>query len=39
MPDEQRAQKVRVVAIHEDRQRAAVMERLQELLPSTQAAD
>lgn len=40
-PDEQRAQKVRIVAIHEDRQRAAVMERLEQLLPdtSTQATD
>lgn len=33
LPDEERAQKVRVAVIHEDRQRAAVMQRLQELLP------
>ena len=33
LPDAQRAQAVRVAAIHEDRRRASVMQRLQELLP------
>jgi hypothetical protein len=33
IPDEQRAQSVRVAVIHEDQQRAAVMRRLNELLP------
>ena len=31
--DEQRAQSIRVAVIHEDRRRAAVMRRLDELLP------
>lgn len=34
MPDAERAQKVRVAAIHEDRRRASVMQRLNELVPS-----
>jgi hypothetical protein len=33
MPDAQRAQKVRVAVIHEDRRRAEVMQALQDLLP------
>jgi hypothetical protein len=33
LPDAQRAQKVRIAAIHEDRHRALVMQKLQELLP------
>lgn len=33
IPDEQRAQSVRVAVIHEDQRRAAVMRRLDELLP------
>jgi hypothetical protein len=33
LPDQQRAQSVRVAAIHEDRRRAAVLQRLDELLP------
>ena len=33
MSEEQRAQKLRVAAIHEDLQRASVMQRLHELLP------
>jgi len=33
LPDEERAQKVRVAVIHEDQQRAAVMQRLHALLP------
>jgi hypothetical protein len=33
VPDEQRAQSVRVAVIHEDQRRAAVMRRLDELLP------
>ena len=32
-PEEQRAQSVRVAVIHEDRRRAAVLQRLDELLP------
>jgi hypothetical protein len=32
-PDAQRAQKVRVAVIHEDRRRAEVMQTLQDLLP------
>jgi hypothetical protein len=32
-PDEQRAQSVRVAVIHEDQRRAAVLQRLDELLP------
>jgi len=35
LPDAQRAQKLRVAAIHEDRRRAAVLQRLDELLPRT----
>lgn len=33
VPDEQRAQSVRVAVIHEDQRRAAVMQRLDELMP------
>jgi len=33
LPDQQRAQSVRVAVIHEDRRRAAVLQRLDELLP------
>jgi hypothetical protein len=33
MPDAKRAQELRVAAIHEDRRRASVMKRLQELVP------
>lgn len=33
IPDEQRAQSVRVAVIHEDRRRAAVLQQLDELLP------
>ena len=33
VPDEQRAQSVRVAVIHEDQRRAEVMRRLDELLP------
>jgi hypothetical protein len=33
IPDEQRAQSVRVAVIHEDQRRAAVMRQLDELLP------
>jgi hypothetical protein len=35
LPDAQRAQSVRVAAIHEDRRRAAVLQRLQELVPDS----
>ena len=37
--DEERAQRVRVAIIHEDQQRTAVMQKLQELLPSDEAQD
>jgi len=33
LPDQQRAQSVRIAVIHEDRRRAAVLQRLDELLP------
>ena len=33
IPDQQRAQSVRVAVIHEDRRRAAVLQQLDELLP------
>ena len=33
IPDQQRAQSVRVAAIHEDQRRAAVLQRLDELIP------
>lgn len=33
LPDQQRAQKVRVAAIQEDRRRIAVLQQLKELLP------
>ena len=39
MPDEERAQKVRVAVIHEDQQRAAVMQKLVELLPESPRPD
>jgi hypothetical protein len=38
LPDQQRAQSVRVEVIHEDRRRAAVMQRLDELLPERPTA-
>jgi len=38
MPNEQRAQSVRVSVIHEDRRRAAVMQQLDELLPPSASA-
>jgi hypothetical protein len=37
LPDAQRAQKVRVAVIHEDRRRAEVLQALQDLLPDTKS--
>jgi hypothetical protein len=39
IPDEQRAQAVRVAVIHEDQRRAAVMQQLDELLPDETHGD
>jgi hypothetical protein len=38
LPDAARAQKLRVAAIHQDRRRAAVMQKLQELIPEGSGA-